>query len=127
MWRQLQPISGGAQLAPAAVAPNLKDSYTDEYTFGAEQEIAGNLRGHVTVVRKRQKNTFGRYDRLRTVSAYPPVQVVDPGPDGASGVATIEPSRVRDTRVNPDTTDYSLTNKASATPTTRSNSASPGA
>ena len=62
----LQPIFGGAQLTPTTVDPDLKDSYTDEYTFGAEQEIAGDVRAHVTVVRKRQKNTFGRYDRLRT-------------------------------------------------------------
>ena len=90
----LQPILGGAQLTPTAVAPNLKDSYTDEYTFGAEQEIAGDLRGYVTVVRKRQKNTFGRYDRLRTFSSYTPVQVVDPGPDGSRQRApTTEPSR----------------------------------
>src|SRR5207253_7843534 len=32
----LQPIFGGAQLTPAAVNPKLKDSYTDEYTFGVE-------------------------------------------------------------------------------------------
>ena len=75
----LQPISGGAQLTPSAVNPNLTDSYTDEYTFGAEQEIAGDLRGYVTFVRKAQKNTFGRYDRLRTLS------VVHPGPGRRSG------------------------------------------
>ena len=90
----------------------MKDSYTDEYTFGAEQEIAGNLRGHVTVVRKRQKNTFGRYDRLRTVSAYTPVQVVDPGPDGAIRSDDDRTITVWEARVNPDTTDYFLTNKA---------------
>jgi hypothetical protein len=55
----LQPIFGGAQLTPTTVDPNLEDSYTDEYTFGAEQEIASDLRGHFTVVRKLQKNTFG--------------------------------------------------------------------
>ena len=78
----LQPILGGAQLTPATVDPNLKDSYTDDFTLGAEQEIAGNLRGYVTVVRKQQKNTFGTFDRLRTASNYTPVQALDPGPDG---------------------------------------------
>ncbi len=53
----LQPIFGGAQLTPTTVNPNLKDSYTDEFTFGAEQEIVSDLRGYVTVVRKQQKNT----------------------------------------------------------------------
>jgi hypothetical protein len=108
----LQPISGGAQLTPSAVAPNLKDSYTDEYTFGTEQEIAGHLRGHVTVVRKRQQNTFGRYDRLRTVSAYTPVQAVDPGPDGRITSDDDRTITVWEARVTPDTTDYFLTNKA---------------
>src|SRR3954464_2622402 len=82
-----QPIFGGAQLTPTSVDPGLKDSYTDEYTFGAEQEIAGDVRAHVTVIRKGQKNTFGRYDRLRTLSSYTPVQVLDPGPDARAGSA----------------------------------------
>ena len=90
----LQPIFGGAQLTPTTVDPNLKDSYTDEYTFGAEQEIASDLRGYVTFVRKRQKNTFGRYDRLRTLSNYTPVQALDPGPDGiVNDAPTTGPSR----------------------------------
>ena len=108
----LQPILGGAQLTPTTVDPNLKDSYTDEYTFGVEQEIAGNLRGYVTVVRKQQKNTFGRYDRLRTLSNYTPVQAVDPGPDGIVNSADDRTITVWETGVPPDTTDYYLTNKA---------------
>ena len=109
----LQPIFGGAQLTPTTVDPNLKDSYTDEYTFGAEQEIAGDLRGYVTVVRKRQKNTFGRYDRLRTLSS------LHPGPGRRSGSRRHRQRRAADDRtitvwetgVPPDTTDYYLTNK----------------
>ena len=109
--RTLQPIYGGAQLTPTTVDPNLKDSYTDEYTFGAEQEIAGDLRAHVTVVRKQQKNTFGRYDRLRTLSAFAPVQALDPGPDGIIRNADDRIITVWETVVPPDTTDYYLTNK----------------
>jgi hypothetical protein len=110
----LQPTFGGAQLTPTTVARNLKDSYTDEYTFGAEQEIAGDLRGYVTVVRKQQKNTFGRYDRFRTLSSYTPVQVVDPGPDGivTGPLSDDRTITVWETGVPPDTTDYYLTNKA---------------
>jgi hypothetical protein len=110
----LQPIFGGTQLTPATVAPTLKDSYTDEYTFGAEQEIAGDLRGYFRVVRKLQKNTFGMYDRLRTSSSYSPVRAVDPGPDGIvkGALADDRTITVWETRVNPDTTDYYLTNKA---------------
>jgi hypothetical protein len=108
----LQPILGGAQLTPTTVDPNLKDSYTDDFTLGAEQEIAGNLRGYVTFVRKQQKNTFGRYDRLRTVSHYTPVLAVDPGPDGAVNSADDRTITVFETGVPPDTTDYYLTNKA---------------
>jgi hypothetical protein len=108
----LQPILGGAQLTPTTVDPNLKDSYTDDFTLGAEQEIAGNLRGYVTFVRKQQKNTFGRYDRLRTLSNYTPVQVVDPGPDGAVNSPDDRTITVFETGVPPDMTDYYLTNKA---------------
>jgi hypothetical protein len=107
----LQPIFGGAQLTPTAVDPNLKDSYTDEYTLGVEQEIAGDLRAHVTVVRKRQKDTFGRYDRLRTMSSYTPAQALDPGPDGIVRSADDRIVTIWETRVPPDTTDYYLTNK----------------
>jgi hypothetical protein len=107
----LQPIFGGAQLTPTTVDSNLTDSYTDEYTFGAEREIASDLRGYVTVVRKQQKNTFGRYDRLRTFSSYTPVQAVDPGPDGIVNGADDRTITVWETGVPPDTTDYYLTNK----------------
>ena len=107
----LQPILGGAQLTPTTVAPNLKDSYTDEYTLGAEQEIAGDLRGYVNFVRKQQKNTVGRYDRLRTLSNYTPVKALDPGPDGAIGSADDRTITVWETGVPPDTTDFYLTNK----------------
>ena len=107
----LQPIFGGAQLTPTTVDPNLKDSYTDEYTFGLEQEIAGDVRAHATVVRKQQENTFGRYDRLRTLAAYTPVQALDPGPDGIPRNADDRIITVWETRVPPNTTDYYLTNK----------------
>ena len=107
----LQPIFGGAQLTPTTVDPDLKDSYTDEFTFGAEQEITGDVRAHVTVVRKRQKNTFGRYDRLRTLSSYTPVQALDPGPDAIPRSADDRTITVWETNVPPGTTDYYLTNK----------------
>jgi len=110
----LQPIFGGAQLTPTTVAANLKDSYTDEYTFGAEQEIASDLRGYFTVVRKLQKNMVGSYDRLRTSSSYTPVQAVDPGPDGIvkGKLSDDRTITVWETGVPPDTTDYYLTKKA---------------
>ena len=109
-----QPIFGGAQLTPATVDPNLKDSYTDEFTVGAEQEILSDLRGHVTFVRKAQKNMFGRYDRLRTMANYTAVKALDPGPDGIAGGSNKEDDRiitVFETGVPPDTSDYYLTNK----------------
>ena len=107
----LQPIFGGAQLTPTTVDPNLKDSYTDEYTFGAEQEIAGNLRGYVNVIRKVQKNMVGTLDRLRTAANYTPVLAVDPGPDGVVNSGDDRTITVYETSVPPDTTDYYLTNK----------------
>jgi hypothetical protein len=107
----LQPIFGGAQLTPTIVDQDLKNSYTDEYTFGAEQEIAGDVRAHVAVVRKRQHDTFGRYDRLRTMSAYTPVQAIDPGPDGVVRSADDRTITVWETRVNAARTDFYLTNK----------------
>jgi hypothetical protein len=107
----LGPIFGGAQLTPTTVDPDLQDSYIDEYTLGLEQEIAGNVRAHATVVRKRQENTFGRYDRLRTLSSYTPVPALDPGPDGIPRTLDDRIVTVWETRVPPDTTDYYLTNK----------------
>jgi hypothetical protein len=107
----IQPILGGAQLTPATVDPNLKDSYTDELTLGADQQIAGDLRGYVTMVRKQQKNTWGRYDRLRTIGNYTPVKVLDPGPDGDVKTADDRILTVFETNVPPDTTDFVLTNK----------------
>jgi hypothetical protein len=107
----LRPISGGAQLTPSTVDPTLTNSYTDEYTLGAEQEIVGNLRGYATVIRKRQKNMWDRYDRLRTASAYVPVQAVDPGPDGVVKGGDDRTITIWEARGNPDTTDYYVTNK----------------
>lgn len=107
----LQPIAGGAQLTATTVDPELKDSYTDEFTLGAEQELAGDVRAHFTVVRKQRANTFGRYDRLRTASAFTPVQTLDPGPDGIVRNADDRIITVWDAGLLPDTTDYYLTNK----------------
>jgi hypothetical protein len=107
----LQPIFGGGQLTPTTVDPALRDSYTDEYTFGVEQEIAGDVRAHATVVGKRQENTLGRYDRLRTMSSFTPVQALDPGPDAIPGSADDRRITVWEARVPPGTTDYYLTNK----------------
>jgi len=107
----LQPIFGGAQLTPAAVDAKLKDSYTDEYVLGVEQEVASDLRVYSNFIRKRQKNAFGRYDRLRTFSTYSPVQALDPGPDGAIRTPDDRTITVWETGVPPDTTDFYLTNK----------------
>jgi hypothetical protein len=107
----LGPIFGGSQLTPTTVDPNLRNSYTDELTFGVEQEIAGDLRASVTVIRKRQKNMFGRYDRLRTPPAYVPVRAVDPGPDGIVRTADDRAITVFETRLSADVTDFYLTNK----------------
>src|SRR4029078_13052926 len=107
----LQPIFGGAQLTPTTVDPELKDSYTDEYTLGAEQEIGAKVRAHVALVRKRRHNTFGVYDRLRTSSSFTPVPALDPGPDGSVRSADDRIITVWETAVPPVPPVYSLTNK----------------
>lgn len=107
----LQPIFGGAQLTPTAVDPGLKNSHTNEFTIGAEQEIAGDVRAHVTFVRKQQKNTFGRLDRLRRPPVFTPVLALDPGPDGLARSADDRTITVWETRLPADFTDYYLTNK----------------
>jgi hypothetical protein len=107
----LQPILGGAQLTPAEVDPKLKDSYTDEYTLGIEREVVEGLRVYGVFVRKVQKNLYGRYDRLRSFSAYTPVSALDPGPDGIINTADDRTITVWETTVPPGTTDYYLTNK----------------
>jgi hypothetical protein len=106
----LRPINGGQQLTPATVDPKLKNSYIDEYTFGVEQEIAADLRVHFTSVRKHEKNSYGKYDRFRTLSAYTPVRALDPGPDGVFN-ADDRPITVWETDVPAGNTDLYVTNK----------------
>ncbi len=79
--------SGGGQLTPAAVDPNLKDSFTDEYTAGVEHQLLSELGLHINWVRKIQKNTYGIYDRDHTFADFAPVAAIDPGPDGVIGDA----------------------------------------
>jgi len=69
------------------------------------------VRVYGTFIRNVQKNTFGRYDRLRTASAYSPVLALDPGPDGIVNTADDRTITVWETTVPPDATDYYLTNK----------------
>jgi hypothetical protein len=83
----LWPIVGGAPLTPTALASNLTNSYIEEYTLGVDQEIADDLRGYVTAVRKRKENTISRLDMLQSDFSYSPVQAVDPGPDGVGRTA----------------------------------------
>jgi hypothetical protein len=112
----LQPIYGGAQLTPTTVDPNLKDSYTDEYTLGAEQEIASDLRAHVTFGRKLQKNTYGRYDGFARLQRSPRSGRRS-GSDGiVNGARPTTDHHGLETGVPPDTTDYYRPTSRSATP-----------
>jgi len=104
----LRPIVGGAPLTPTAVDPNLTNSYTEEYTLGVDQEIADDLRGYVTAVRKRRENMIGRVDLLQSYFSYSPVQVVDPGPDGIGRTDDDRTITVWETWPHP--TDFLLVN-----------------
>jgi len=78
----LTPQAISAQTTTIAVDPNLKDSYTDEFTAGIEHEIVPNLGVHATWVRKNQFDQWGIVNRAQGPSSWSPVAAIDPGPSG---------------------------------------------
>ncbi len=75
----------GAQAAIATVSSDLKHEYTDEFTLGLEREFEGDLWVQATFSIRNSANKSDRINLAAPDSAYDPMQVQDPGPDGAIG------------------------------------------
>lgn len=67
------------------VDPDLQHPYTDEFTVGAEKELARDLAITGTFVYRKGNRLQESVDIGIPFSAYSPVTVTDPGPDGVLG------------------------------------------
>ncbi|HEY7499662.1 MAG TPA: TonB-dependent receptor [Vicinamibacterales bacterium] len=72
--------------------PNPFDStrrrtYRNEFTLGIDREMFRGVRGSLTYISKREKDPVGTVDLSLDLweTAYEPVTVIDPGPDGITG------------------------------------------
>jgi hypothetical protein len=80
----------GTLLARGIAAQNLVDPdfqhpYTDELTAGVEKEFARNLFASATYARRQARRLNDSVDIGIPFSAYSPLTVTDPGPDGRLG------------------------------------------
>ena len=75
----------GAQAAIATVSPDLKHEYTDEFTLGLEREFEGDVWVQATFSVRNSSNKSDQINLAAPDSAYDPMQVPDPGPDGMAG------------------------------------------
>jgi Carboxypeptidase regulatory-like domain len=74
---------GGA--STVQLDPNLKNSYTDEFTIFAEQELPGQVGIRAGYVQKMDRNGYQQSNANRPLDAYNvPVTVTDNGPDGVA-------------------------------------------
>ena len=70
------------------VNPDLKNSYSDEYTASIDQEITAGLQARFSFIRIFEKNLYQIVNDAIPVSAYNiPVAVTDPGRDGVTGTS----------------------------------------
>jgi hypothetical protein len=72
--------------ANVSIDPNLKNSYTDEFSTWLERELPGSVGARVGFVWKMDRDGYQQYNRNRPVSAYNvPTTATDNGPDGRAG------------------------------------------
>lgn len=68
--------------------PNIKNSYTDEFTAGLERELFRDFSLRFNFIRKFEKRRWNSFPLHAPFSAYNiPVTVTDPGRDGQTGTA----------------------------------------
>ena len=77
----------GAAAAVNTISPDLKHEYTDELTASLEREFPGDIWIQATFSRRTSDDKSDIVNLAVPDSAYTPVQVQDPGPDGAAGTA----------------------------------------
>ena len=76
---------GGANIS--SIDPSLKQPHTDEAILSLEREVIPDLRLSVTGTWHRERNLYGAINTGVPTSAFSPVSVTDPGPDGVVGTA----------------------------------------
>ena len=102
-------LSTSGQLVPPAIDPKLRNSYTDQYLVGVDQELARNLALTVDWVRMLRYQTRITVNRAQPTSGYALVAATDPGPDGVVGTGDDRPWTVYE-RTVPAGSDNYLTN-----------------
>lgn len=69
----------------SSIDPNLKQPYTDEAIVALEREVIPDLRLSVTGTWHRERNLYAPINTGVPASAFVPMTITDPGPDGVAG------------------------------------------
>ena len=91
LWQEgeqgvLQQQAGGT--ASVEIDPNLRNSYTDEWSAWIERDLGAQIGIRGGFVWKMDRDGYQQWNRNRPLSAYNvPITVVDPGPDGTRGTS----------------------------------------
>jgi hypothetical protein len=73
--------------AVSTIDPNLKPPHDDEFFASAEWKFAGGFFTRVRAFRRTDRDRIAALNTGVPFSAYHPVTIVDPGPDGRTGTA----------------------------------------
>jgi hypothetical protein len=69
----------------SSISPSLRRPYADEFDVGAEFPVARRSVASIHLFRRDEKNRIAAIDTGVAASAFTPVSIVDPGPDGIAG------------------------------------------
>jgi hypothetical protein len=113
-----QPDQQGALLMRfggpySSISPTLRRPYSDEFDIGAELPFAPRSVVSIHMFRRDEKNRIAAVDTGVPASAFTPVSILDPGPDGIPG--TFDDQRLTVYAQSPSTLGqdrYLLTNPA---------------
>ena len=97
----------------SSIAPSLHRPYSDEFDIGSEFRLAPRSFASVHLFRRDDKDRIAALDTGVPASAFTPVSILDPGPDGIPG--TFDDQRLTVYAQNPATLGqdrYLLTNPA---------------
>ncbi len=73
--------------AVSTIDPNLKAPHDDEFFTSAEWKLAGGFFVRARAFRRTERNRIAAVNAGVPFSAYHPVTILDPGPDGRAGTA----------------------------------------
>jgi hypothetical protein len=97
----------------SSISPSLRRPYADEFDIGAEFRPATRSLASIHLFRRDEKSRIAAIDTGVPASAYTPIGIVDPGPDGIAG--TYDDQKLTVYAQNPATFGqdrYLLTNPA---------------